>query len=236
MRDSSRISQFFANFQSRITVSGEIFSTSAVSSTLNPPKNRSSTTWAFRSYCAASARSASSMAIRSSGVSLATGRFWSNVTRWSAPPRFWLFARPGEIDEHAAHQPGGHREEVRAILPLDPPDINQPEVDLVDERGGLEHVVRTLAGHVPLRDASQLAVDEREQLLDGPVVARSPFDEKGGHVARARRLHDFPGSCPFDRRPSLRPAHSTPRGDDSCCRRFAPPSPTRGFGPQGGTP
>ena len=72
--ESSRINQFFANFQSLITVSGEIFSTSAVSSTLNPPKKRSSTTWLFRSYCAASDRSASSMAIRSSGVSLVTSR------------------------------------------------------------------------------------------------------------------------------------------------------------------
>src|SRR6185295_17006518 len=49
-RDSSRINQCFANFQSLITVSGEIFNTSAVSSTLKPPKKRSSTTWLFRSY------------------------------------------------------------------------------------------------------------------------------------------------------------------------------------------
>ena len=93
--------------------------------------------------------------------------------------------RPGEVDEHAAHQPGGHREEVRAILPLDAADINQLEVDLVDERGGLEHVIRALAGHVPPGDALEFAVHKREQFLDGPVVARSPFDQQGGHVARA---------------------------------------------------
>ena len=66
LRESSLISQFFANFQSLITVSGEISRTSAVSSMLNPPKNRSSTTCAFRSYCATVPESASSMAIRSS--------------------------------------------------------------------------------------------------------------------------------------------------------------------------
>jgi len=49
VRESSRINQFFANFQSLITVSAEIFSASAVSSTLKPPKKRSSTTWLFRS-------------------------------------------------------------------------------------------------------------------------------------------------------------------------------------------
>src|SRR6185295_9220117 len=48
------------------------FSTSAVSATLSPPKKRSSTTWLFRSYCAASDRSALSMAMRSSGAPLAT--------------------------------------------------------------------------------------------------------------------------------------------------------------------
>ena len=63
--------------------------------------------------------------------------------------------RPGEVDEHAAHQPGGHREEVRAILPLDAADIDQPKVDLVDERSGLEHVIGTLTSHVPLGYALQ---------------------------------------------------------------------------------
>ncbi len=41
---SSRRSQLFANFQSRCTVSGEIFNRSAVSVTLIPPKKRNSTT------------------------------------------------------------------------------------------------------------------------------------------------------------------------------------------------
>jgi hypothetical protein len=41
-------SQALAIFQSRMTLWGEIFNTSAVSSTLNPPKNRSSMTFALR--------------------------------------------------------------------------------------------------------------------------------------------------------------------------------------------
>ena len=170
-RDSSRISQFFANFQSRITVSGEIFRTSAVSSTLNPPKNRSSTTCAFRSYCAASARSASSMAIRSSGVSLATAQVLVERDPLERAAALLILSRAGEVDEHPAHQAGGHREEVGAILPLDAADIDQPEVDLVDERGGLEHVVGTLAGHVPLGDPAQLVVYERERASRPPPAS-----------------------------------------------------------------
>ena len=77
-----------------------------------------------------------------------------------------------EIHQHAAHQASGHREEVRAILPLDATDINQPDVDLVDEGRGLEDVVRTLARHVPFCDAPQLVVHEREQLLRWPRCRR----------------------------------------------------------------
>ena len=216
VRDSSRSSQFFANFQSLITVSGEIFNTSAVSSTLNPPKNRSSTTWLFRSYCAASARSASSMAIRSSGVSLATARFSIERHATERTTALLVLSGPGEIHEHAPHEASGHREKVRAILPLHPTNIHQPEVDLVDERGGLENVVRTLARHVPLRKAPQLAVHEREQPLHGSGVAAPPFDQKGCHVVGSDIGHG--------------PAHSTCHAHDSCSRRFAPLFPTGGFG------
>ena len=135
-RDSSRISQFFANFQSRITVSGEIFRTSAVSSTLNPPKKPQLDDLAFRSYCAASAASASSMAIRSSGVSAGDRQVLVERDAVQRAAALLVLAGPGEVHEHAPHQARGHREEVRAVLPLDAPDINQPEVDLVDERRG----------------------------------------------------------------------------------------------------
>src|ERR1035437_9919934 len=62
---NSRKSQARASLQSRMTVSGETFNTTAVSSTLRPPKNRSSMTRALRESTAASALSASSSAISS---------------------------------------------------------------------------------------------------------------------------------------------------------------------------
>jgi hypothetical protein len=64
-----------------------------------------------------------------------------------------ILSGSGEINQHAAHQASGHREKVRAILPLDPTNIHQPEIDLVDERGGLKNMPRTLARHVPLCEA-----------------------------------------------------------------------------------
>ena len=89
LRANSRMNQFFAYFESR-SRSGRIFSTSAASSTLKPPKKRSSTTWPFV-RTRGQRLSASSIAMTSSGVRWRP-RFWSNVTRWSAPPRFWFLA------------------------------------------------------------------------------------------------------------------------------------------------
>ncbi len=40
--------QAFADFQSRMTISGEMFKTSAVSATVRTPKNRNSTNWPMR--------------------------------------------------------------------------------------------------------------------------------------------------------------------------------------------
>ena len=62
---SSQYSHARARFHSRFTVRGETFSTSAVSSTVSPPKNRSSTIWLFRASTVASAFNASSIATRS---------------------------------------------------------------------------------------------------------------------------------------------------------------------------
>ena len=62
---SSSWGQALTTFQSRITVSGETLSTSAVSSTLSPPKKRNSTTRPFLGSMRASAFSASSSASKS---------------------------------------------------------------------------------------------------------------------------------------------------------------------------
>ena len=44
-------------------------------------------------------------------------------------------------------------------------ELDQPEVRLVDKRGCLECMARTLAGHVPSRQLAQLVMNERYQLM-----------------------------------------------------------------------
>src|SRR5439155_13319837 len=66
---SWRNSQSLATFHSRCTVSEETLKTSAVSSTLRPPKKRNSTTWLFLRFTPPSRFKASSRAAKSACAS-----------------------------------------------------------------------------------------------------------------------------------------------------------------------
>ena len=116
-----------------------------------------------------------------------------------------ILSRAGGIHEHPPHEPSRHREKVRAILPPDATNINEPEVDLVDERRGLENVARTFASHLPLCQTAQFLVHEREQLLQGSGVAVPPLDQQGCYVAQRSR-----GPSPVRSRPATGPSLEPP--------------------------
>jgi hypothetical protein len=46
--------------------------------------------------------------------------------------------RAGEIHQDMPHQLGGDAEEMGAVLPPHLPQINQPHIGFVDQRGGLQ--------------------------------------------------------------------------------------------------
>src|SRR5262245_36372930 len=87
----SRCSQALARVHSRATVPGETLSASAVSSTLNPPKKRSSTIWPLLGSNSASAVSASSSATISAARSVETSVASSSLTFFPLPPRLALW-------------------------------------------------------------------------------------------------------------------------------------------------
>ena len=101
-----------------------------------------------------------------------------------AAPAFAIPARPRVIDEHAPHQARRDPEKVRAILPADASGVGQPEKRLVHQRCGLQRVAAPLAAHVPARQAAQLRLDERRQLLERAIIAVAP---------RPQQLGDRPG-------------------------------------------
>jgi hypothetical protein len=86
--ESSRESQFLALTQSRRTVRGSTPTTSAVSSSLSPPKNRHSTTWLSRESSSASRSRASSSASMSSALWPAGIAASSRLSGRLSPPRF----------------------------------------------------------------------------------------------------------------------------------------------------
>ena len=181
---SSRSNQSFASRQSRLTVSGDTWSTSAVSSTLKPPKNRNSTTWLFRASTSANASNARSSATTSNRRVRRGDEPFVQRHPLCAAPAFAVAARPGVIDENAPHQAGRDAKKVRAILPADAPGVGQSKKRLVHQRRGLQRVSAPLAAHVPSSQAAQLRLHERQQPLERAIIAVAP---------RPQQLGDRPG-------------------------------------------
>ena len=89
----------------------------------------------------------------------------------------------GVLDEDATHRLGRRGEEVAAAIPpLGLLAIDEPEVGLVDQGGGLERLPRLLLGEPLLGEPPELAVDERQELLGRPRVALLDGREDAGHV------------------------------------------------------
>jgi hypothetical protein len=59
-------------------------------------------------------------------------------------------ARAREIHQDVTHQLSGDGEEVSAVLPAHLGSINEPQVGFMDQRRGLQCVIRSLSSHVPL--------------------------------------------------------------------------------------
>jgi hypothetical protein len=60
---------------------------------------------------------------------------------------------------------------VRAILEARALPLDESQVSLVDERGGLEGVARTLAREVAAREAPEFGVDDGDEAFERGLVA-----------------------------------------------------------------
>jgi hypothetical protein len=83
----------------------------------------------------------------------------------------------GVIDQDPPHDLCGDAKEVCAILPVDLALIDEPQVDLVNERRWLQGVVSTLAPELTRGGPAELSVDEREQQIERSPVAATPIAE-----------------------------------------------------------
>ena len=98
------------------------------------------------------------------------------VTPFCAP------TRPCFIDQDPAHDLRRHSEKMGAVLPLDILPVHQPQIGLVDERGGLEDVAGSLSRHLARGQVMQFLVDQRRQGLEGGPITIAPRDEQLRHV------------------------------------------------------
>ena len=83
----------------------------------------------------------------------------------------------GGVHQDAPHDPRRHGEKVPPVLPVDLVNVEQSEIRLIDERRRLQCMVRTLLRHVAPRQAPQLLVDQRHQLVQGGCVASPPCEQ-----------------------------------------------------------
>ena len=94
---------------------------------------------------------------------------------------------------------------MRAVVPCHVLGVDEAEVRLVDQGGCLEAVSRMLPGRVPPRDVVELSMYERNQLLEGMVIALAPSEQQAGDFSLGgfRNVQRF-SACPTVQVPSTR--------------------------------
>ena len=97
-----------------------------------------------------------------------------------AAAAFALPPRARDVHQYPAHQLGGDGEEVRTALPSDTARIDEPHVGFVDERGGLKRVAGPFTPHVPMREATELVMDQGYQPVERGLVAAVPRQQQFG--------------------------------------------------------
>ena len=73
---------------------------------------------------------------------------------------------------------------MRAVLPLHLPDINEPEVGLIDQCGRLQGMSGVLVTHMASGDTAKLRVNHWNELLESRFVPIPPRQEEIGDLGR----------------------------------------------------
>lgn len=78
------------------------------------------------------------------------------------------------VDENVAHDGGGDGEKVAAVADLDRRLAEEPDVDFMNQRRGLERVGVLFAGQSSLGENPQLFVNLRDEQVAGGGIALAP--------------------------------------------------------------
>jgi hypothetical protein len=97
------------------------------------------------------------------------------------------------VNEDPAHDLRRNPEEVPVILPVDGVLFDEPEVCLVNERGGLQRVAPTFAAKLSKGDPTPFGVDERQQSIERISIAATPrFEQPRDVVVDGHRHPEGP--------------------------------------------
>ena len=86
------------------------------------------------------------------------------------------------LDEDLPHRPGGHGEEVLAVLPVDVMVTDELQVGLVHEFRRAEGDVLALPAELSVGKPPKLVVDRRQKLIQGRLLPVAQAHEQGGDV------------------------------------------------------
>jgi hypothetical protein len=78
------------------------------------------------------------------------------------------------VDQDAPHHLRGDAEELRAALPGDAVLTGESEVRFVDQRGGLQRMVRPFMAKVRRGSPSQFTIDQWEQAVARLEISATP--------------------------------------------------------------
>jgi len=81
------------------------------------------------------------------------------------------------IHQHLPHQPGGHRQEVRAVVGFERSLVNQTQIRLMDQSGALQRMTGSFGPQLASRDVAQFLINKRDQAPEGILVSRPPTNE-----------------------------------------------------------
>jgi hypothetical protein len=86
------------------------------------------------------------------------------------------------IDQDASHDLRRDGEEMRTIGPVNIPLIDEANVSLIDQSGGLESVAFSFPAHVAPREPVQFVVDQGVQLVECGLISLAPLSEQFGNL------------------------------------------------------
>ena len=99
------------------------------------------------------------------------------------------------VAQDVSHCFRGHTEEVRAALHRELLLVRDFEIDLVDQRRGVEGEVAVPSPSLAAREDTELIVDEPEQRVDRVAVTVLDRPQQIGNRGRCRRLGHFVAPC-----------------------------------------